>query len=203
MAVPDPSLAAPRLYDEVAPLTASEVANGYPLWQLCRALAAPKEQAQLLVDGHDEPWGVVMDAETCPEWGMDWLAQFAGVTLTQGTSTTIRRGELRSDSRRRRGTPGMMIAAAQAHLTGTKAVVLRERDGSPYRLTVLTLAVETPEPALVEAALRAQKPAGLLLDYRTITGQDYQQLAASYVTYSDVAAAFVDYGDVADNTPGP
>ena len=60
---------------------------------------------------------------------------------------------------------------------------LVERDHDPadtpdyaYYLTVSTYRSQTPDPAATEAAIRAQKPGGIVLTYRSLDGQTYDQV---------------------------
>jgi hypothetical protein len=77
--------------------------------------------------------------------------------------------------------------AAQPFLTGTRSVLLFEREGGPWRLTVATRARETPDPAAVEQAIRAQKPIGIVLTYTVISGQAWNEATPS-ATWSSVGS---------------
>jgi hypothetical protein len=81
-------------------------------------------------------------------------------------------------------------------------VYFREREGSAYRLEVVTLAAETPDPALTLAAATAAKPGGLVLTYRTADGWDYQAMTDQGGTYAAQSAAYSTYADLRENTPG-
>jgi hypothetical protein len=94
------------------------------------------------------------------------------------------------------------VAAAQLHLTGTKIVFFRERYGGAYRLQVLTYTVQTPNPTLVEKELMAQKPAGIILTYTVLAGQDYQLLYLNNATYQVVYDKYPTYQGVMSDTPG-
>jgi hypothetical protein len=95
-----------------------------------------------------------------------------------------------------------MVAAAQPHLTDSKTVMLFERDTSAYHLSVRTLTDETPDEDKVLRALMSQKPAGIVLDYDTVSGQTYLQLRTDYATYTLVEADYETYLGVREDAPG-
>jgi hypothetical protein len=95
-----------------------------------------------------------------------------------------------------------MTAAAQLHLTGTKTVFFRERYGGAYRLQVLTYLSQTPDSTLVLKELMAQKPAGIILTYTVLAGQDYQLLFTNNATYQIVYDKYPTYQGVLSDTPG-
>jgi hypothetical protein len=86
-----------------------------------------------------------------------------------------------------------MKAAAQLLLTGNKTVVVQERVGDAWHFSVRTRTGETPSSAAVLAALQAQKPAGLILDYATFTGILYQETTAAFASYTATQAAKATY----------
>ena len=67
-----------------------------------------------------------------------------------------------------------------------------QNDG-PYSLTVITRTAETPSSSAVQAALIAQKPAGLLLTYATTTGNTYLEVRATQATYTAVKTTYATY----------
>lgn len=105
-----------------------------------------------------------------------WLGQLGGVVVPRGATLEQARDLVRSQRASRRGTPAAIIAAARSALTGTRTVTLRERDGSPWRLTLVTYAAETPDPARVLAAVAQEKPAGIVLQYSVAPGLTWDQL---------------------------
>ena len=130
-----------------------------------------------------EPGSPLVDVDRCPDWALPWLAALVGVTLPTGSTAELNRERIRNVAGWKRGTPAALRAAAGMYLTGDKTVYFRERDPTggdpPYCLEVVTRDSETPDPAAVEAALRRQKPAGILLTYRVVEGWDYQELGAT------------------------
>jgi hypothetical protein len=185
---------ADEVWDELGPVSEPDGDDtGWALLSLLHAFLAPLQGIEDIVrDGEDgEPgWSSVMDPDTCPAGWLVWLGQFYGVRVTPGdpdsaTWVAQARDEVRSAAGVRRGTVGAIRAAAQRYLTGTKYVLILERDTSPYHFTVVVRAAEMPAldtvtwagatgtwddwpgtwQGKVEAAIRAQKPAGLVMDF--------------------------------------
>ena len=67
-----------------------------------------------------------------------------------------------------------------------KTVYFRERDQDtpdpPYYLEIVTLDAETPDPQKVREAIMAQKPGGIVLNYRGVTGWDYEEMTGEAAT---------------------
>jgi Phage tail protein (Tail_P2_I) len=206
-----PASFAARLYDALAPLAIVDDENEWALLVYCNALGAMFQPIEDLVrDSPEGPgWSALLDLDRCPDDALAWLAQFVGVRLLAGSTPDADRARIASTDGFRRGTVAAMIGAARATLTGAGVVVLRERDHDPadtpayaYYLTVITYADETPDPAATARALGAQKPGGLVLDYRTATGQDWQSVKTRYATWGAVMAAYATWGAVLIDEPG-
>lgn len=167
------------------------------------ALARMFEEVDTYVRDTDEGpgWSILLDVGRTPNKGLGWLAQFVGVTLDDRLADAEQRQRIRQTDGFRRGSPDAIRGAAQPFLTGNQTVQLYERDGSPYVLTVVTFADETPDPDAVESALRQQKPAGIVLNYQVVDGQIYEQLLENHPTYDDVLADYATYQDVLDDNP--
>ena len=67
---------------------------------------------------------------------------------------------------------------------------------SPYIETDGSTASRPQGPDSVLAAIMRQKPAGILLDYDSVLGQDYQQLYENHTDYQDVFTTYTDYQEV-------
>jgi hypothetical protein len=91
-----------------------------------------------------------------------------------------------------RGTPTRMAKAVRHTLTGNEYVFLKEREGSPYRVTVVTRTSETPSPAATFNAAKAQKPAGLILTHVVTTSAPTSRSSA-VATYAGAAATYGTY----------
>lgn len=156
-------------YDELQVTQPGDPDRGWPLLILLGALGIAFGPLHDIVRDTDAGpgWSQVMDPDRCPGWALPWLAQFAGVRLTASMPESEQRARITSPPAFERGTRAAMRAAATPYLTGTQQVRIIERDGGAYNVTVITSTSETPDPAVVEAAVRAQKPAGLLLTYLT------------------------------------
>lgn len=159
-----------EVYEQALPLAYADEATGWPLLTFLQAIGgtvAPIED--LAYDTDAGPgWSNAVDVDRAPPRILGWLGQLYGVHVTPGNPAdpvwvTQARDEVRNAAGIRRGTPPSLVGAVQATLTGMKLVRVRERDTSPYHLTVLVRTSECPSPALSEAAARSQKPAGLVL----------------------------------------
>lgn len=153
-------------------------------------------------------WGLYMDVDQAPLIALPWLAQLVGVRLPpplssedQATYTTRMRARVKATDGFNRGSVSAMRAAGQQHLTGRQVIYLRERDTSPYHLTVVTYTGETPDEAALLAALLEQKPGGLVLDLNVVPGQDYTLLRDNYTDYQDVKDTYSDYDAVRSDQP--
>jgi hypothetical protein len=174
---PPPDLAsfAALLYDALAPLATLDGQADWHLAHYCGALGAMFQPvADVARDTPAGPgWSAVLDLDRCPDAWLPWLAQFVGVT----------------------------VIAAQATLTGNRTVTFRERDSSaadpPYTLEIVTLTGETPDPAATRAAIIAQKPGGILLNYRTVAGQDWQAVQAK--TWRAAKTTYASWRTLRDN----
>lgn len=114
-----------------------------------------------------------------------WTGQFVGVVVPDGLTDEQACALLTDRPSTRRGTPQSIVFAAQQTLTGSKSVTLLERTTSAYALTVYTFSTETPDAAATEAAIRAAKPAGLVLTYQSVSPTSYTALEGeAAVTYT-------------------
>lgn len=205
-----PESFAARLYDALAPLAQVDPENAWALLIYCNALGSMYQLVEDLVrDTPDGPgWSALLDVERCPDVALPWLAQLVGVRLLPGSTADEQRERIGSTDGFRRGTRAAMIAAAQATLTGDRFVGLRERDGDPadkpdyaYFLTAITYTEETPDPAATEAALIAQKPGGIVLDFRVAAGQDWQAVRTNNPTWQAVKDRYVNWAAVKADEP--
>jgi hypothetical protein len=158
-------------------------------------------------------WGALFDPDALFGDELKWLAQARGVRLR-----AVRSGEamwqweryartaIRLQAAQYRGTVEAQIDAVRATLTGTKWVAYTERvGGDAYAIAVRTKTVETPDPAATLAAMvdyeYGQKPAGLVLDYATVSGQTYGAIAGLYASYAALAASAASYRALAEAQP--
>lgn len=205
---PDQPALAPtgeRLRDRTAPLAPNDAAHGYAHAYLCGALGAIFREVAEIFDPEDDdvpPMAPLLDPVLCPAWALPWLAQLVGITLPAGMTEAEARTFITEVAGFKRGTRQAMEAAAAQYLTGDKTVYFRERDGSPYILEVVTLTTETADQAAVLRALTALKPGGIVLNYRTVIGWDYQEMTAAGGTYAVLKTTYTSYRKLTDHTPG-
>lgn len=189
-----------RLFDAVAPLArTADAAHGHALaWMSAGIASMLDDVADLSRDGEDGTpgWAGLFDLNRVPARYLPWLAQFVGVRIPPGLSEAAQRQRIRETDGFRRGSPGAIKGAARQHLAGTRTVYLTERHGSAYGLTVATLENETPDPAAVVAAVKAQTPAGIVLAVTVVRGGTYQTLRDTHPDYADVRSTFVTYTDM-------
>jgi hypothetical protein len=172
-------------------------------WQLLRWLDGPGSIAQpvedlVYADGPHAGWSLLFDIDRIPDDWLPWLAMVVGVTLRRGITADQQRAAIIAQERQGRGRPDAIIAAAQRHLTGSRRVVLRERDGSPYRLTVRTYASQTPDPAVVARSLEDAKPIGLVLTYEVLSGPTWDEAVHTW----DSVDPAITWDDAANALPG-
>jgi hypothetical protein len=149
----------------------------------------------------DIGWSLLLSLDRCPVEALPWLAQIVGVKLPQNLNESEQRNYIAQVSNWRRGTLGAIAGAANPTLTGDRTVIIRERyDGSgidaPYYMEVVTYSAETPNPAATEAAIRSQKPAGIILTYTVLAGQDFQHVKDTYATLQDVKDRYTDFASM-------
>jgi hypothetical protein len=193
-----PDTFAARLYGMLEPLAQYDPLNGWALVILLNAIGAEYQLVEDYV--RDTPagpgWSLLLDLNRCPSEALGWLAQFVGVRLLPGASDADSRHRIANVSGWWRGTPATIQQAAWRTLTGQARVYLTERDGDPYTLTVLTYSHETPNPAATEAAILAEKPAGIILNYVCQSGQLYSRVVTRVATYAALDAYYTSYAQM-------
>ena len=189
------------LYERLAPLAGQDEELGWPLLNFCHAIGSMFEEIDLAARTTDTApgWASVLDADAAPAKWLGWLGQLGGVRRIAGLTDDEFRDRIKGADGWRRGTPASMRTAAAKHLTGSRRVTFRERNGGdPYAVTVITYTAETPDPAATAAAILEQKPAGLVLTCTVLDGWDYTELAGDYTgqDYDDLAGDFATYDDL-------
>jgi hypothetical protein len=150
----------------------------------------------------DQPtWTAAFDLDRAPGSTLPWLAQFVGATVTPAMTDEQARQAIRTPDGFAVGTVAAIRAAAERTLTGTKRVIIHERTPDLGSLYVRTLASETPDPALTEAAIRSQKPWHLVLEYEATSSISYIDLAEMFATYDDLTAADLTYDELSELEP--
>lgn len=188
-----------RAYDLMGPMHSSDEDNDFALANYIMALCQPLQSVEDVVGdiNGDTGWSIILDIDRIPEVGFGYLAQFTGSDINPSFDGATQRASIKSANRWKRGTPGYLIAIIQAYLTGSKTVILRERDTSAYHFHVSTRTSETSGPAetIIRAAITANKAAGLQFVYSVIAGMDYIDMAA-VGTYATVKSSFATYNDL-------
>jgi hypothetical protein len=200
---------AERVIDAVYPLRQGSADLDTFVHAICDNLFQEIEDLASDGDNGETGWSVVVDLNRIPDKGLDYIAQFVGVQLPPGITAADKRARIARTDGWLRGSKGAIQGAPLPYLTGAKTVILRERDVAaapndpPYGLTVITRTSETPNSAQVLAALLAQKPAGILLNYVVLAGQDYQILFnGGATTYQNVFTTYLTYQGVLNAAPG-
>lgn len=148
-------------------------------------------------------WSALLDLDRAPSYALPWLAQTVGATTIDGLSDVDQRIRIASRSNQVRGTRQSFIDAVKLHLTGTKTIIFRERTGGDaYALEVVTYNAETPDPVATLADILAQKPAGIVLTYNHLDGQDWQSVKDNYATWQDVKNHYATWQGVKSDITG-
>lgn len=193
-----------RFYDALAPLASEDEEHGWALAHYCAAWAAMFDfLADLVLEQDGTPsWSRAYDPDLAPVELLPFIAQLVGVDLPPNLDEAAQRLRIKAVAGFWRGTPDAIVNAARQFLVGpdgtgeSATVYLIERHGSPYAFTVTTLESETPDEAKVLAALLEQKPAGLMMNYSTIVGGDFETLRDTHVDFAEIAADFTDFDDI-------
>jgi hypothetical protein len=207
MSYPDPPDHSPfgeRLRERTQPLALDDESYGFAHAYLSEALSRPYLEVQEIFDpeGDVPPVAPLLDIDLCPDWALPWLAQLIGAVIPVGMPPDTARELIRNVAGFRRGTPAAIRAAASFFLTGSKTVFFNERFANDaYRLGIVTLTAETPNPAQVQAAILAQKPGGILLSYSAIAGQTYRAVLTEVDSYREMRSEWATYRDVRDHLP--
>lgn len=186
-----------RLLEQLAPF--QTIDNSGHFYILCDAIGAMFQPVEdLASDGpNGEPgWSILLDIDRIPAAYLGYLAQFVGVRLVNGLDDAAQRERVRSCGGFNRGRPASIVAAAKQSLTGNQNVILVERDGSPWRYTVITFTDETPDQTQTLSDLMDQKPGPDILNYEVHVGQDFAQLRDGFTSFGVVKSTFATFDDV-------
>lgn len=202
-----------ELYGRLGPWARADGEDtGWALLHYCEAIAGRLLQPleDIIRDQDGAPgWSQILDVDRAPEEWLPWLGQLVGVRMPDGLPAAQWRSRVKATDGFRRGSPEAIRAAARQHLIGpdgtgdSATVYLVERNGHPYRLAVVTLTPETPDPAKMQAAVKEQKPAGLTITFATVTGNTYAAIRDAFATYTLANADYATYTAMRDNPPTP
>lgn len=190
------SRVAEEIYGALGPYTEVDADNGLAMRWFVSALCKMFEDVDELVRDSllgEQGWSEMFDPTRVPPEGMAWLGQLLGVRIPPSADEAIARAMLVTPAGIHRGTRPAMEGAIAPLLIGNKTVYFFERDTSAYHIAIRTRTTETPDPAAVLAALIANKPAGLVLDYATFAGVLYLETSGAFATYAATSAAKATY----------
>jgi len=173
MTRPAVSAAAERIYGQLGAYSDGDPETGWLLLRFCDALAtiAARANEVLRDDARGSGWRRMYDPDRAPEWALGWLSQHTGLVDLPAIAPAAQRALIRDAPGLRRGSLQAIAAAARSELTGTRQVVVRERDGgSRWRLRIVTYMAETPDPGRVLAAITAQKPVFFRIFHEVVVG---------------------------------
>lgn len=195
MPAPDLTPTGEYIWDEVGVAQPGDDQRGWPARMLVGAVAkALGPLFDLVRDTEDGPgWSAVLDPDRAPVWALPWLGNFVGVTLPPGLTEAQQRARLVNPPAFNRGTFDGLVAAVRQTITGTGYVFALERQGSPYRITVVTRTSETPDPGGTLVAAKSQKPAGLVLTHVITTTRTYLENTTAAPTYGARTATYASY----------
>jgi hypothetical protein len=208
MSYPDPPDHSPfgeRLRERTQPLALDDESYGFAHAYLSEALSRPYLEVQEIFDpeGDVPPVAPLLDIDLCPDWALPWLAQLIGAAIPVGMPPETARELIRNvagfPSRHSGGDHGQPRVSFSRV---AKTVFFNERFANDaYRLGIVTLAAETPNPAQVQAAILAQKPGGIVLSYSAIAGQTYRAVLTEVDSYREMRSEWATYRDVRDHLP--
>lgn len=206
---PEVSVAAEQQYADLEPWFVEEdAANNYHLLLFVEALVGTLlEDIRAWVEDRDNMpgWAILLNADECPEGALPWLAQFIGAVLTEGASIDTQRETIKRPANLVRGRLLTIVAAAQDTLTGKKLVTVKERYGfgedHAYRLFVRTYDSQTPDEAATLRALEKALPGGIRLDYESVPGQSYDEMAEKFTDYDELGEGYKTYDEAATTLP--
>ncbi len=128
-------------------------------------------------DGGDPGWSILLDVHRIPAKGLDWLAQFVGVTIDHDTDESGQRQQVRSHERWGRGTPLSMLGPAAHWLPDGARMYLSERNPSAYSATFIFV----DQPGV---------------------SQSYGDLFAQFESYHKLRMAYATYGAIFSDQRG-
>jgi hypothetical protein len=174
------------------------------LFAFALALAAMFEPVEQCVRAGDDPdaqppLSQMLDPYRCPDFGLEWLAQFPGQKLIGSDPASWRR-QIASPSNWNRGSVPHIRAAVAETLIGSRTVLVFERQPGVWssgenisHYTVATIIDETPTSAATAQAVADTTPSGKFSLYQSITRRTYASVMAQFATYADAMAAYATY----------
>ena len=203
---------AERTYEALAPLAYADEANGWALLLLTQALVYSMETPDSYVREYPDlglpTFGILLDVDNAPPEVLDWMGQFAGKSLVPGQTTEQSRQRIRSTSGFDRGAAEAFASAALPYLVDNPHIIVRERyrgdapGDQPGYVQVRTYAAETLDVNAARAALEAELPGGLIMDYQVVAGQDWQSVVNTVPTWSALQTKYATWAGVIADISG-
>jgi hypothetical protein len=135
-----------RVQAAMQPVISEDLANY--IIGLCQPFIQVESLARDDDDGNPG-WSIILDLDRCPVEGLPWLAQLNGTVLNTSLSESDQRAQILAAVGQKRGRPATIAAAIAPYLSGTKTVIMKERDPiacptiPAYGLSVYTYRDET------------------------------------------------------------
>lgn len=204
---PEASPAALELYEALSPaFTQYDESTEWATLKTCTALVSANIDLiyEIVTDRASGPgWQILLDPELCPAVALPYLAQFVGARLTPEMDEATRRAAIANPEGFGRGRPAAIVAVAKRRLTGTKTVLLVEfYTGLAYRMKIVTLEAETPEPeATLADIIREQKPIGIRLFFNSSPDWVWDELVEEQATWAAVEGEYATWDAVLTHSP--
>jgi hypothetical protein len=170
-----------------------------------RAVATLFDQVILYSADTDdqEGWVTLFDPDLCPAEALPYLAQVVGEVLPTGLPEAAAREWIKDNPNARRGTPESVFQAAQRKLTGNRFVSMLERyQGVVDVVAIRTNTRQTPDPAGTRADILSTLPADVVLDYQAVTGTVWDDVKATYASWTALTATGKTWSDLATGLSG-
>lgn len=195
-----------ELLDELQPFIDADPQGGRDTRALIAGIAAMAEPISSIIRDSDAGpgWSALVSPTRCPAEWLAFPAQLVGTDLAPGLTEEEQRMVIQLQPGLRRGSIEAQVLAAQLTLTGTRTVIPTERFGGAWRQRFITRTEETPDPAATLAALKSQKPIGIIIQHDVFDGVTWEDIAArsdSTYTWADLKGSFTTWDDVRLNNP--
>lgn len=133
-----------EIYNQLDPAwTDQDESTDWALLKFCGAIGTIFQFIDDLARSQPVAWATMVDPDACPVEGLPWLGQLIGVEVNTNFSEADQRLQIKNHIGWQRGTVQAIKDSIAPYLTGTKTVVIKERDTSPYHFTLETYSTET------------------------------------------------------------
>ena len=145
----------------------------------------------------------MVNPAAAPRAFLAWLGGLIGVDTTALDDAHVRAALGNASTAQRRGSIASLTFAIQRTLTGAQYVRVFTNVGgaNPYRITIVALTSETPDPAATLLAAEAEKPAGMELELQLVSGSTWNLVEANYPDWDAVVAAHPSWDDLSTWLP--